>query len=97
MERLGRFDHPEHGKGVRVKVRSWEGPLRAGDRGREVFTEYYFPRNQFNHFMHPKHPTGYDTNGMRCSFSPSLSYYKDLCAYGQFQWREPKLSIEGNA
>jgi hypothetical protein len=94
MVRLGKVEHPVHGKGVRVRVRTWHGAVAAGAEGHESWDDYFFPRDQ-RRAMHPRHPTGYlmhDTgdgrkNGAPASFSPSLNYYADLCRFGAFSWR----------
>lgn len=91
LQLVGRFkNHAELGEGIRVILRSWEGPTRPGEVGRERFTEHLFPRDQRKHEMHPRHPTGYDpvTLDRSASVSPSCSYYRELCRLGRFRWAE---------
>jgi hypothetical protein len=91
IERLGRVKHPVLGDCVKVKLRHWVGPVYAGDKGKEVWTDYLFPRDQFNHAMHPRHASGFDPNGKNVTgcFSPSLSYFSELCKYANFRWTRP--------
>lgn len=89
IEKLGKVDHPLLGPGVRVRLRAWEGPDRAGEQGRYRWTGHLFPSDQDGRAAHPRHPSGYDESGNRTiCVSPSCSYYEDLCRYGAFRWSQ---------
>jgi len=76
MERLGRIKHADLGPCVRISAMI--------DRREQ---EYLFPIDQSRHAMHPRHPTGYHADGTCAgSFSPSLSFYNELCRYAGFKW-----------
>lgn len=88
VERLGRENHPTLGKCVRVKLRHWEGPLDAGRKGREVWTECLVPVDQSDHQQHKRHITAFDAAGEKRQFciSPSVSYFADLTKYAGIRW-----------
>lgn len=78
FERLGRDKHPMFGDCVKIACMI--------DRKREVVL---FPVDQRERARHPKHATGYDPEtgeSMGC-YSPSLSFYSELCRYAQFRWK----------
>lgn len=91
MTREGRIKDTDLGECVRVKLRSWVGPLYAGDKGKEMWEEYVFPRNQWIHAFHPRHPSAINlvSKQLTACVSPSCSYYQELCKYGNFRWTKP--------
>lgn len=90
MERLGRVKHPLLGECVKVKLRHWVGPVYAGDKGKEVWTEALFPKEQFKHQIHARHASGFDQEGNRViCVSSSCSYSSELNKYGNFRWSKP--------
>jgi len=52
----------------------------------------FFPRNQAALTHHPRHPRGLRREGKAMvpagDFSPSLSFYSELCRRVQFVWRD---------
>lgn len=91
IRRLGRGKHWIIGEYVAAELRTWEGPVEAGQEGYEVWTPLLFPRDQWRHAMHPRQPTGYNLiNGRsRSSVAPSCRFYGELCRYGNFRWEKP--------
>jgi hypothetical protein len=87
-ERLGRENHPTLGKCVRVKLRTWQGPVEAGRTGREVWTECLVPVEQHKYLQHKRHITAFDPAGDNRLFciSPSCSFYAELVKYANVRW-----------
>lgn len=69
------------GDHVIASLRSWEGPLRAGDKGRYVWTgPVRFPRDQGTvDSWGQRHARAYDDAGkVAACVSQSVSYWKPL-------------------
>lgn len=83
IEKLGRVDHPELGRCVKVAFSTWDGGTQRHNR-----TEAVFPILQAGQTLHPRHPTGYsETTGERVAcISPSCSFYSELLRYAGFRW-----------
>lgn len=98
VERVGRIKHDLFGQCVRVKLRHWQGPVRAGDKGREIWTDCLIPKDQAGIQKHPRHLTAFQPVNLDREFrssdllsclciSPSVSYLNELVRYAEPRWK----------
>lgn len=76
FERLGKVDHPDLGKCVKVRTRSWDGR-------RYEFCDSIVPLKQTTNTVLGYDP---DTGQVNRTFSRSVSYNDDLRKYAQARY-----------
>lgn len=73
--KVGKVTHPTLGKCVHVRTRAWQGPTRAGDKGKHVFADSLVPLKQVAFSLRGYDPT---TGELNATFSRSVSYSDEL-------------------
>lgn len=82
------------GRYMICEIGGWEGPARAGGKGREIWNRVLIRKEQGQGYQHRRHICGYslETGQKRWCISSSFGGYSEIVKYLGIRWPKKEVS-----